>query len=65
MLPPLFDVFLTRIFNTSENIDIRAEIQQALLLSQFSLLAYLFIGKFAVKDCDSRVLEMANLDPES
>jgi hypothetical protein len=39
-----------------------AEIHQA-LLSQFSLLAELFNGKLVVKDCDSRFLELVNLDP--
>jgi hypothetical protein len=40
----------------------RAEIRQA-LLSQFSLLAELFIGKLVVKNYDSRVLELVNLNP--
>jgi hypothetical protein len=45
------------------NLTNRAEIHQA-LLSQFSLLAELFIGKLAVKDYDSRVLELVNLNPD-
>jgi hypothetical protein len=41
----------------------RAEIQQA-HLSQFSLLAEFFIRKVLVKDGDSKVLILMNLNPD-
>jgi hypothetical protein len=49
---------LTNLFHQNA----RAEIHQA-LQTQFSLLAEFLIGKVLVKDRDSRVLELVNLNP--
>jgi hypothetical protein len=57
MFNPILKLLFLEILNS-----VWAEIHQA-LLSQFSLLAELFNGKVLVKNRDSRVLKLVNLNP--